>query len=76
MTPALAGLLQAAACRGVFPSWNDDSNNLPNRNIYSFSYIVPSVHGRSALQQEVDGGDGGEVTDGVAANTGGVPWAG
>ena len=43
---------------------------------YSLSYIVPSVHGRPTLQQEVDGGDGGEVADGVAADTGGVPGAG
>ena len=40
------------------------------------TYIVPGVHGRPALQEEVDGGDGGEVADGIAAHTGGVPGAG
>ena len=45
-------------------------------SLHSNTYIVPGVHRRPALQQEVDGGDAGEVADGVAADTGGVPGAG
>ena len=44
--------------------------------VHQSTHIVPGVHRRPALQEEVDGGDGGEVADGVAADTGGVPGAG
>ena len=52
---------------------NDDHDKC---SIYQIStYIVPSVHGGSALQEKVNGGDRREVADGISPNRGGVSGA-